>query len=275
MHPRGIRGSVVTVACKALVRAVLPARVYLHLAGLRWRWHSPRPYPTPVTPWPWLSRIIAFGRAHQCPICGSYVRAYLDYGRPALESRTRCPVCASLARLYLQERTDFFDGWPKSLLHLGPEPELRRRIARVAGIRYMAADLSSPLAMVRMDLLRAPYRQVGWVDGVLLDKRHSQGHLWQPTPRNLLTILYCQRRAAVNNGWDRRLRGVVRTRALELAQFSRWNGNHWMSLAAAAQLFALGSPGSGLRECLKSTIACVRDMPARCFRRAHWPRVVH
>ncbi len=108
-----------------------------------------------VVPAP-LRRLVFAGRARQCPVCGSRLRRFLAFGAiPRAEAL--CPVCEALERhrllwLYLEERTDLFDGRPKKMLHFAPAPSLASRLARVASIEYLTADLHSPRVMVRMDV---------------------------------------------------------------------------------------------------------------------------
>lgn len=74
----------------------------------------------------------------------------------------RCPVCGSLERhrlcwLFLTGRTDLFDGRPRRMLHVAPEPVLTRRFQRVHGIDYVSVDLCSRLADVHMDLAQLAF----------------------------------------------------------------------------------------------------------------------
>jgi len=57
----------------------------------------------------------------------------------------------------MRVRTNLFDGTPKRMLHVAPEPWLGVPLARVRGIDRITADLSNPSAMVRMDLTDAPF----------------------------------------------------------------------------------------------------------------------
>ena len=69
----------------------------------------------------------------------------------------RCPVCGAHERhrliwLYCHARTDLFDGRPKRLLHVAPEPCLTRELRRVDALEYVGADLERRHATVRMDV---------------------------------------------------------------------------------------------------------------------------
>jgi SAM-dependent methyltransferase len=73
--------------------------------------------------------------------------------RPA----ARCPVCGALERhrliwLYCRAKTDLFDGRPKRLLHVAPEPCLTRELRHIDALEYVGADLESRHAMVKMDV---------------------------------------------------------------------------------------------------------------------------
>ncbi|MHC5033688.1 MAG: glycosyltransferase, partial [Planctomycetota bacterium] len=106
--------------------------------------------------WALVSKARHFGFSRYCPICESRLRRFRPYGIvPRLEAL--CPVCGSLERhrvawLYLRSKTDLFDGRAKSVLHIGPESAIASRLSGAPGIRYLSVDLSSPLAMVRMDI---------------------------------------------------------------------------------------------------------------------------
>jgi SAM-dependent methyltransferase len=73
----------------------------------------------------------------------------------------RCPRCGSLERHrlligFLGERTDLLTA-RLSVLHIAPEYSLQRRLRRLENLTYRSADLDSPLAMDKVDLLRMPY----------------------------------------------------------------------------------------------------------------------
>ena len=75
-----------------------------------------------------LRKAAAIGWARYCPVCRSHVRRFLHFGQPP-RADARCPICGSLERhrllwLFLRSRTDLFDGAPKRILHVAPEPVL-------------------------------------------------------------------------------------------------------------------------------------------------------
>ena len=59
--------------------------------------------------------------------------------------------------LYMRQRTDLFSGNRKRMLHVAPEAELSRLFQDDRAIDYLSADLSSPTAMVKMDIMDIYY----------------------------------------------------------------------------------------------------------------------
>jgi SAM-dependent methyltransferase len=111
----------------------------------------------------WLARLLAvfyLGNRVSCNICGHHYRQFLPYGRKA-RSNALCPHCLSLERhrmmwLFLQEKTSFFDRQLK-ILHIAPEICFINRFAAIHGDKYITADIESPLAMVKLDVLDMPF----------------------------------------------------------------------------------------------------------------------
>src|SRR4030095_1249150 len=101
------------------------------------------------------------GTGRYCPICEKTSNRFEKYGRvPRPEAR--CMRCDSLERhrfvwLYLHRRTDLFDGRPKKMLHVAPEPCIQVRLCRRIGAGYLTADLMNTGAMVRMDIMDIQY----------------------------------------------------------------------------------------------------------------------
>ena len=82
----------------------------------------------------------------------------------------KCTRCGALERhrllwLYLTERTDLLSK-PMSLLHFAPEYAYQRRFSRIDGLRYITADLDSPLAMQSRAIMDLPFAD-GSFDAVL------------------------------------------------------------------------------------------------------------
>jgi len=99
------------------------------------------------------------GRERLCPVCGSHLRRFQAVRpRPGVEAL--CPVCLTqdrhrLAMLYFTRRTDLFDGRPKRLLHVAPEPEFTRVLRGVPDLEYLSVDVCGP-TMLRTDLTNLP-----------------------------------------------------------------------------------------------------------------------
>ncbi|MBI3860445.1 MAG: methyltransferase domain-containing protein [Planctomycetia bacterium] len=100
-------------------------------------------------------------RGHQafCPVCRSHLRGFL----PASWSATAtCPVCRTwdchrLVWLFL-ERCLKIEQSPTSMLHIAPEPFLRRRLSATASVSYVSGDLRAGAADIRCDIHQLPFR---------------------------------------------------------------------------------------------------------------------
>src|ERR1041385_5412258 len=128
-----------------------------------------------LIPWPLYSilvrtmessvvrRLRYWGLAHYCPICCSHVRRFLDYGRITVLRNEECPFCGSHRRhrmmwLYLNAKRQQLFGKPGvRLLEVAPLKVFSDRFKRDRNLDYLSADLSSPLAMVKMDLTSIDY----------------------------------------------------------------------------------------------------------------------
>jgi SAM-dependent methyltransferase len=103
-----------------------------------------------------------YGNRRFCPVCGKSSNCFLSYGITTLREDAICPHCGSLERhrllwLYLSEHTNLFDGKPKTMLHIAPEPCFEPRFKRIIGEGYITADLFDPKAMVKMDVTDIKY----------------------------------------------------------------------------------------------------------------------
>ena len=111
--------------------------------------------PGPVPP-------TTLGDPAECPVRGTVVGEFLPAGSKRIMPDRRCPECRSLERhravwLCFQARTNLFDEQLR-MLHIAPEGALGPRLSALPNLHYLSADLSSPRAMVHMDLteLAAP-----------------------------------------------------------------------------------------------------------------------
>lgn len=73
-----------------------------------------------------------------------------------------CVHCGALERhrfvwLYFSEKTDLFDGRTKKVLHVAPERCFEHLLKKQLGDGYVTADLTSPRAMVKMDITDIQY----------------------------------------------------------------------------------------------------------------------
>ena len=101
------------------------------------------------------------GKGRYCPVCGKSSRRFRGFGIVVRED-AQCVRCGSLERhrllwLFVQAKTDLFDGTPKRMLHVAPEPCLESRFRSRLGDGYVTADLFDPRAMVRMDITDIPF----------------------------------------------------------------------------------------------------------------------
>ncbi len=120
----------------------------------------PRKYLQRVAHWgARLLGVFYVGNRVVCNICGRHYRKFLPYGRKG-RSNALCPGCLSLERhrliwLFLQQRTDFFQKRHKTL-HIAPEYCFLPRFRKLLGPNYVTADLESPLAQVKLDVMNMP-----------------------------------------------------------------------------------------------------------------------
>ena len=100
-------------------------------------------------------RTAIVGSRFHCPICGGWYRSFLPFG---LNQRrhARCPGCGSLERhrflwLYL-ENSLRLTRRRSSILHVAPEPPIRRILSQLPNLSYVTIDLYDPEAVRQMDL---------------------------------------------------------------------------------------------------------------------------
>lgn len=109
-----------------------------------------------------LKRILFFGFRHYCPICQSSLRRLYPLGDPQ-RPNYQCPICYSLGRhrlawLFFRDDTNLLDDSHKRMLHVAPERSLAERFKKIRGIDYVSADISSPHAMMQMDVTAIPWQ---------------------------------------------------------------------------------------------------------------------
>lgn len=103
-----------------------------------------------------------------CPCCATESASFLPFGvRP--RPNARCPQCGALERhrlLWLFLRRD--PSWCRAgmrLLHIAPEPVLRRLFETIEGVTYIAADLA-PTHGIRLDITALPF-DVASIDAIV------------------------------------------------------------------------------------------------------------
>lgn len=124
-------------------------------------------------PRPWLIRLSYFflifsrlfykGNKVECPVCESKYRKFLPYGYGKVREAALCPGCLSLERhrlmwLYLKEKTGFFTDSLK-VLHVAPEQCFLKRFRKLENLTYHTADLESPLADFKCDIMDLPFEE--------------------------------------------------------------------------------------------------------------------
>jgi SAM-dependent methyltransferase len=91
-----------------------------------------------------------------CPVCDNYARKFESFGRHN-RSNARCPACGALERhrliwYFLKHHTDLFDGQPKKMLHIAPEPAFIKKLKKIHNLDHITADISDPNVTIQMDI---------------------------------------------------------------------------------------------------------------------------
>ncbi len=102
------------------------------------------------------------GNKYECPIEGRTYRRFLPYGRMKSRPNALCPGSLSLERhrlqwLYMKNETNFFRDHLR-VLHIAPEMCFLRVFKKMENLDYVTADLDSPLADVRADVMDLPFK---------------------------------------------------------------------------------------------------------------------
>lgn len=105
-----------------------------------------------------LRRAMFGGKAHYCTVCESSLRKFLRFGHSPKEW---CPVCTSFRRhraawLFFHQRTNLFDGSPKTMLHVAPELAFESRLKKVRELSYITADCRPNRAKLCMNIASIP-----------------------------------------------------------------------------------------------------------------------
>jgi predicted SAM-dependent methyltransferase len=175
---------------KSLIRRLIPKKYHTQVANSYIRWKC-------------------FGFKFKCPFCRGHFRKLLPAGLdfPVLKEKNvvgggyrlnaTCPHCYSSDRerliyLYLKNKTNLFYENLK-LLHVAPEENLQKILMVWTNIDYVSADLDSPLAMIKMDITKIPYKDNSF--NVVICN-HVLEHI--PNDRQAMSDLY---RVLKPGGW--------------------------------------------------------------------------
>lgn len=102
------------------------------------------------------------GTAVHCPVCEKSFSKFLSYGSEvAHRDNVLCPYDLTLERhrlmwLYLKNHSDFFTKPDLSVLHMAPEQCFIDRFKAQKNLKYLTADLVSPIADMHFDLHQIP-----------------------------------------------------------------------------------------------------------------------
>jgi SAM-dependent methyltransferase len=144
------------------------------------------------------ARVRYAGDAVECPCCGGRFRSFAPRGERA---GAACPRCGALERhrvlaLWLREHGRLGAG-VRDVLHLAPEPGLRRALRKAPGVRWTGGDLEpDDPAVAAVDVTALPFADASF-DLVLCshllehapDDRRAMGELrrvLRPAGRALL-----------------------------------------------------------------------------------------
>lgn len=113
----------------------------------------------------WIAKVLSIfylGNNVSCNVCGHHYRKFLPYGRKS-RSNALCPNCLSLERhrmiwQFLNEKTEFFNQTNK-ILHVAPELCFIKRFEAIHKENYITADIESPLAKVKLDVMNMPFEE--------------------------------------------------------------------------------------------------------------------
>lgn len=102
------------------------------------------------------------GEKYTDPIDGKSFRKFLPYGYENQRENVLSPSTLSLERhrllwLYLKNETGLFSEKIK-LLHFAPEQAFFQRFRKMANLDYTTTDLNSPLADVKADICKLPFK---------------------------------------------------------------------------------------------------------------------
>lgn len=107
------------------------------------------------------AKVLHRGGRRYCPVCHSHVRAFKPYGH-VKRPDAQCPVCGCVERhrftwRFFQKQTNLFDGRPKRMLHIAPEPAFEELLRGLDYLDYVTVDLQDEHADHCMDVTRMDF----------------------------------------------------------------------------------------------------------------------
>jgi len=108
--------------------------------------------------WDSACRIISGKPKRFCPVCQKTSLYFFPFFINGKIMDKRCLNCYSQGRhrlsyIFLKEKTDFFAGNAKKVLHIAPEPCFQPLFEKQYGENYITADLFTPTVKVKMDIM--------------------------------------------------------------------------------------------------------------------------
>lgn len=138
---------------KASIKNIIPIRYHFILDEIYYRSIPIRGV---------IREVFYLGNQVTCPCCNHTFKQFLDVKLGAKTFKNeKCPRCESFSRqrvmwLYLKNKTNLFSKKLR-FLHIAPESCFQVNFKKMTNLHYISADLSSPLAQVKMDITKIPY----------------------------------------------------------------------------------------------------------------------
>jgi SAM-dependent methyltransferase len=113
-------------------------------------------------PFKLIAPLFYAGNNVECPVCEKSFRKFLSYGSDvAHRENVLCPYDLTLERhrlmwIYLKNHSNFFTAQNLSILHIAPEQCFHKTFKKQANLKYLTADLESPIADMHFDLHKIP-----------------------------------------------------------------------------------------------------------------------
>lgn len=107
-----------------------------------------------------MAPILYRGNNVTCPVCEKSYSKFLSYGANNRDN-VLCPGDLTLERhrlmwLYLKDHSNFFTAEKLNVLHIAPEQCFHKKFKAQKNLKYLTADLVSPIADMHFDLHKIP-----------------------------------------------------------------------------------------------------------------------